>query len=334
MKVIAPDFYKDFHCIGSACKHNCCIGWEITIDEDTADFYRVVPGAFGRRLRHDIKRDKEGASFRMNAAHRCPLLNRENLCDIILNLGEGALCQVCADHPRFRADFDTVTEMGLGMACEAAAKLLLTCKDPIALTVVEDDGDEKELTEREKSFFAERERLFRIAQDRSVTVAERVSRIAKETRLDEVDLSTENWIGFFEDLETIEPNCFEILSRVMHAACSGTLKQYWEEHSHFEVEGEQILVYFLYRYLSHAKDPLDYRARVGFSLISCRFLMCQWELEKPTDAPQPFEHVVELARRYSAEVEYSEENVERILEALKREIVDRDKLHAAPVAAL
>ena len=32
-------------------------------------------------------------------------------CDIITDIGEGGLCQICADHPRFRADFsDRIAE--------------------------------------------------------------------------------------------------------------------------------------------------------------------------------------------------------------------------------
>ena len=35
IKLRTPGYYKNFHCISSECKDNCCIGgWEIFIDEE------------------------------------------------------------------------------------------------------------------------------------------------------------------------------------------------------------------------------------------------------------------------------------------------------------
>ena len=34
MRIIAPDYYREFHCIADKCRHSCCIGWEIDIDAD------------------------------------------------------------------------------------------------------------------------------------------------------------------------------------------------------------------------------------------------------------------------------------------------------------
>ena len=40
MKQLIPHFYPNFACIASRCSDSCCIGWEIDIDPDTADYYR------------------------------------------------------------------------------------------------------------------------------------------------------------------------------------------------------------------------------------------------------------------------------------------------------
>lgn len=329
MKEITPDFYKDFHCIGGACRHNCCIGWDVEIDEDTADFYRSIGGEMGKRFSKEVRYGKDGAAFRMGADRRCPFLNRQNLCDIITDIGEGGLCQICADHPRFRADFGDRIEFGLGMACEEAARLLLTHEEPLRFVVAGDDGEDDEQTEEEQRFFGRRAALIAIAQDRTYPVYERTVRLARAAGIDGLDLTTENWIGFFEDLETAEPESFETLCRLMQAACHGKIGTYRAAESNEEIPAEQVLVYFLYRYLSHAADEDDYRARVGFSLLSCRFLMDIWDIAETDGVPLPTAELVDLARRYSAEVEYSEENVGRILGALRREI--RDKAAVATV---
>ena len=40
MKQLIPHFYPNFACIASRCSDSCCIGWEIDIAPDTADYYR------------------------------------------------------------------------------------------------------------------------------------------------------------------------------------------------------------------------------------------------------------------------------------------------------
>ena len=40
MKQLIPHFYPNFACIASRCSDSCCIGWEIDIDERTAERYK------------------------------------------------------------------------------------------------------------------------------------------------------------------------------------------------------------------------------------------------------------------------------------------------------
>jgi len=126
MKLIAPDYYKEFKCIASDCRHSCCIGWEIDIDEDTLALYDGTAGETGKRLQTNIERTEEGAHFRLGPDERCPFLNSEGLCDLIIGMGEESLCNICADHPRFRNYLSDRTEIGLGLCCEAAGKLILS----------------------------------------------------------------------------------------------------------------------------------------------------------------------------------------------------------------
>ena len=125
MKIFAPKYYKKFKCIADKCRHNCCIGWEIDVDFDTFDFYSKTDGDFGERLRNSIDKTSDIPHFILSENERCPFLNKKNLCDIIINMGQDCLCQICADHPRFRSFFSARQELGLGMCCEAAAELIL-----------------------------------------------------------------------------------------------------------------------------------------------------------------------------------------------------------------
>lgn len=138
MKIVAPDFYPDFQCRMGACRHTCCAHWEIDVDAETLVRYRAVEGPFGARLKSGI--DAASGSIRLENGERCPFLNDGGLCEIILHLGKGALCQVCADHPRYRSFFSDRTEVGLGLCCEAAAALTLRHVGPWRMIAVGEDG--------------------------------------------------------------------------------------------------------------------------------------------------------------------------------------------------
>ena len=86
-----PSYYKDFKCIADKCTHNCCIGWEIDIDEDTANYYKNLGGEIGKRMRECID-FSETPHFILGEGDRCPFLNGDNLCDIIINCGKEHLC--------------------------------------------------------------------------------------------------------------------------------------------------------------------------------------------------------------------------------------------------
>ena len=124
-----PEYYADFACIAGDCRHSCCIGWEIDIDDSTAEKYRSCSGELGKRMKNCIDWETQPPHFVLCDGERCPFLNENNLCDIILEKGEEALSQICSDHPRFRSEFSHCTEIGLGLSCEAAAKLILTRKE-------------------------------------------------------------------------------------------------------------------------------------------------------------------------------------------------------------
>ena len=52
--MMRPQFYDKFLCTGDKCTDNCCIGWEIDVDEDSLERYKQVGGELGKRLRENI----------------------------------------------------------------------------------------------------------------------------------------------------------------------------------------------------------------------------------------------------------------------------------------
>ena len=70
----------------------------------------------------------------------------------------------------------------------------------------------------------------------------------------------------------------------------------------------QLCAYFLYRHLPAALDDGDVASRVAFACLSCR-LLGHLAAHRP-------EGLGELARMYSAEIEYSDENLGALLDYL------------------
>ena len=157
MLLRTPDFYDHFLCIGDSCKDCCCIGWELDIDDDTFEYYKSVPGPFGDRLRgcmsaaRKVSPDAPGddslfgddggsTMYRLKIDGRCPFLNSKNLCDIVLNLGPQALCQICSEYPRYSFEFDGAVEKSLTISCEEAGRLMFLSDVPIGFVETEAGG--------------------------------------------------------------------------------------------------------------------------------------------------------------------------------------------------
>ncbi len=124
MITYAPDYYNDFKCIASACKHTCCAGWEIDIDEASLERFLKDP-----TIASHIKDN----SFILDNDENCPFLRQDGLCQMILDHGEDFLCDICHEHPRFYNNYGDYMEAGIGLVCEEACRLILDKKEDFCL---------------------------------------------------------------------------------------------------------------------------------------------------------------------------------------------------------
>lgn len=342
METRVPANYKDFRCIGSACRDNCCIGWEIDIDERTAEFYRTVPGELGKRLREDI--DWEQQCFRLGEGERCPFLNKKNLCDVIIGLGEEHLCQICDRHPRFRNVLPHYAEMGVGLCCEEAARQLLAYEERMILVpgpkIDEEPGEQDRMLVMAMNRV--RQFAFRLVQDREKTMAERMGLLLSLSR--ELWLSQDDEGGGQLDLleeyelygiyppvpaENVEKEAvwrkiseiFLSLER-LDERWTALLEQLPEETAEKdlpETPFEQLVWYFIFRHLSTAEEG-DFASRILFAAVSYlvirRMVLQGGEME-------------DIVRMYSKEIEYSTGNVDALLDAFVSEECFREDVLAA-----
>lgn len=133
-----PDYFDSFRCVGGMeCPDSCCHIWQITVDKKTLKKYNKVKGELGRRMREKID-TKTGNIKPHGKENRCEFLNDDNLCDIVLELGEDYLCHTCHTHPRHEEVYHNVRERSLAITCPVACKELLMRKTPVTIQIKKD----------------------------------------------------------------------------------------------------------------------------------------------------------------------------------------------------
>jgi len=307
-----PDFYDSFHCIAGKCTDTCCIGWEIDIDPASAKRYAKVKGDFGEKLRQNI----EDGHFKLLPGDRCPFLRNDGLCDMICNLGESSLCDICREHPRFVEVYGDIMEKGIGLCCEEGVRLLLECKgsatSPIAFVEREIDDVPDDIPddaiEARDAIFEEREHLFAILADHSKPLNARLIELldyAIETsgiEIKESDISNniyQSWFGILGKGESYGPawdNAYKELK-----------ERGWQTKTIFtDSDGEKIIAYLLFRY--YEKSLFD-----GNSLTKVEFAIYFWIMVQKIQGTK-----IDAIKLLSKQTEYSEE----IMEIFEQEFME------------
>lgn len=265
MKFYAPSYYKKFKCIADKCKNNCCVGWEIDIDENTLSLYKSKPDIAEKISFSDTPH------FVLKDNGRCPFLDQDNLCKIIKEYGNSALCQICSDHPRFFSYFDSRTEVGIGLACEAAAELII--ENDFSLTLISETEEKIKDNIEEEIMLKERALFLSFNFDAFDFYLPNITKAKAYELLFSLERLNEEWKKRIEVLKndntplcTINDNKMLIAKRLTH--------------------------YFIYRYYHK------------FSIEFCLFCTCAI-LALGDDTKN-------VAREFSAEIEYSDQNCEKI----------------------
>lgn len=306
MNVYVPKGYQDFSCLMGACRHSCCRGWEIDIDTDTLEKYQAMPGKLGNRIRENMDLSGDTPCFRLDGEENCPFLRKDGLCDLILEGGEELLCQICADHPRFRNFYENRIEMGLGLCCEGAGKMLLSRQEKAGWMLLEGKVSENDLSPEEADFFAFRQEIYDVIQDRSEKLEERMLRLLPEDALSDYLPVLIHLEYMAEDL----PRMLSDLSKNPDLWQNASLPEW------LQIPMEQLLFYLISRHLPPAlQDGLE-EARLRFCLLMQRLISALCALRLGRGQQMEIEDFVEICRLFSGEIEYSQENMDALLEAL------------------
>lgn len=311
MKTIAPSYYPRFHCLCGACRHTCCAGWEIDISREALEKYNSLPGTLRTWLLENIDLSPE-PHFRLRENGACPFWNADGLCEIILRLGEGYLTEICRDHPRFLNFFSDRTEIGLGLCCEVAARLILTEEEPFRYLVLQ-EGEESTPPMQEEQLLTDfRNGLHALISNRALPVAERLNRLQADVSACAADFFTGGGISFLLSLERLDDawtNALSALSgkSVCEIVCSPELA----------LPAENLMHTLVFRHLAGAlSDGMRSERAAACAYLTALVLLLS-ETDAAASARDKVGRFCDCARMMSGEIEYSDENLEALLEYIE-----------------
>ncbi len=288
MKLYAPRYYKNFRCIADRCEHSCCIGWEIDIDSDTVAKYKDLKSGYGPTIADSIS--MEGTPhFRLGEHDRCPHLDEHGLCKIILNMGEDYLCDICREHPRFY-NFTSVAEVGIGISCAEAARLILSSPD---YAVLEEIGEvDAEPDNLEFDGRAQRSRVYAILQDTASDYTTALDKLYRQYSIDAGDDG--RWLEILDSLEYLDAAHQKLFMKYSSKLRPVGVDEYLK----------RFLAYLIYRHCTEALDEDEFCVRLAFCLFCERLfasLIC-------SEAAGSLQELAALASMISEEIEYSDDN--------------------------
>ena len=305
MKEYVLSYYPNFKCIAGKCKHTCCAGWEMNIDSDSLTAYQNDRSDFYPTLKRGINFRK--SKFKYDKNKRCAFLNDKGLCEIITNIGEKSLCQVCRDHPRFRSFFDDRVEMGLGFCCEESARIILLYEDKIEPILKNDDDKNTVFNINQKFLLEFRQKALDILQDRTTTINNRIETLLRLCSADMHSKNDKRVLNTFLSFERLDKGWTKRLKNIKGQPL---LKDTDDAYSLY---CEQFLVNSLYRHLYDAEDTMWARAKTIGCVISWWIIQSVLAQEKMAEKEE-LDLLIDIVRAFSAEVEYSQKNLNKLFD--------------------
>ncbi len=318
INIYAPGYYSEFKCIADKCRHSCCLDWQICIDKLTYRKYKKL-----KDIKKTVKKSEAGLCFALTENGRCPHLNGSGLCNIILLHGDDLLSDICKNHPRFFNDVGFGRrEVGVGIVCEAACRLVLESEKPFPLVKADEIEGVSAYTFRNGEFdpLPQRDRIISVIQGLQTSFDDKLNVIMQEYNIPDM-CTADEWIDRFLSLEILEADW----ERDLRSMKGKLTDAYGESAKKYSKYYERLLIYFVYRHVSTAKCKVDFSARLGFAILSVKMIRALFEADLKIDSAlggeDELERLADWARRYSAEIEYSEDNTDELIFAVESKIV-------------
>lgn len=267
MKIVKPTFYKNFKCIAGDCPDSCCQGWEVDADSDSLEYYKTLDNSLEIKKRIDsvLSKDEfDNTIFTLAPKKRCPFLNEENLCDMHIAIGGEHTPYTCRTFPRFIYDFGATREIGISFSCPVASDMMYNAESFDFETEVNSDLPTLNDIDAEKYFLLLKGRAeaYKIAKDKNKSIRERLIAL-----LDLGVMLQEKLLPYIEGGDDIA--FFDVFKNpeLINPEWKDKVENYSLKQVSDSQANENILMYFLYKYLMHAVYDDDVLNKIKMAVI-------------------------------------------------------------------
>ena len=199
------------------------------------------------------------------------------------------------------------------MCCEEAARLILSQESKFKMVLLKDDNIAIDLTEDEEYILNVREDLYLILYENENDIENGINKIFDFMEYSFPDKSLSQWVDLLLNLEILDPQWKTLLENVKSKE-NEIIKT---DFKGFNRAFINLIIYFLFRHMVNCSDWEDLCARVSFSIFAYKLIkmLCINKLIESEECN--FEDLCEYARIFSSEIEYSQENMDAVLDMLK-----------------
>ena len=284
-----PDYYHEFSCVAGKCEDTCCAGWQIVADEAALEKYKNETGAFAERLKESV--NWEEGTFKQDKDRRCAFLNQSR--DVMIDILQ-----------------DREKKLNLRAALILAiARDLQECIDEEDIFSMDDVFDYYQAEE------GVREVKNALAEVDYYTYSRRM--FQNQYQMEHLRADWESYLQEAGKLlyrnvnEKIDKKQYIEMIQEFHAWMAKEMPEY-------EIQYEQLLVYFISTYFCGAVYDGEAFAKAQMAVVSTllihELLMAQWmKQEKVLD----INDVIDTVYRYSRELEHSDSNLNLMQELLQ-----------------
>ena len=350
MLVTMCEDYDQFVCTAGNCKHNCCLGgWEIEIDEETVEKYRNLEGSFGEKLRNSVQQIPE-ACFRLEEGKcpflkedglcqvYCELgesymgrVCREfpRFMEYFGEEKEMGLGLACEEVGRMlfskigKTKFVTrempsdicyetepvdevlyeflkqVRDQSISLLQDRGQDLYMQCCKVLALSqMVQQAINDGSYTKLDITKISEEELLKEVCMDREDSLPDRMLQLLYDCS--EFAVLEKDWESILQ----------EMIKHVQEETWQEDTKAMLKAEQMLDIQYEQLLVYYVFRYFTHAvydNNLLDKAKFMAVSFVLIREMnVVMWKKEHTLT----LENQIECNRIFARQMEYSQDNMD------------------------
>ncbi len=172
-----PQYFPNFHCKASACRHTCCSSWKIPVSR--SEYETLIRMECSDELYNRVQRAFEVPPFISEEVYRyicfnwlgeCPIQD-QGLCSIHREKGEDFLPKICRLYPRSLKQINEYRLASCSCSCEAVVEILLN-PGTTAISSGELEGEAELHYEVDQQDIDQITQFQKILKDDSISIAD------------------------------------------------------------------------------------------------------------------------------------------------------------------